>query len=96
SKDADKAWSTYGGIMNDILEETGATEFVGYTKNEAEVRVVGLARCGKRVEALVAGESGELVVDVTPFYAEKGGQVGDIGVFTNAEATARVTNTQEP
>ncbi|MEG0791070.1 MAG: alanine--tRNA ligase [Gordonibacter sp.] len=96
SKDADKAWSTYGGIMNDILEETGATEFVGYTKNEAEVRVVGLARCGKRVEALVAGESGELVVDVTPFYAEKGGQVGDIGVFANAEATARVTNTQEP
>lgn len=96
SKDADKAWSTYGGVMNDVLEETGATEFVGYTKNEAETRVVALARDGRRVEALSAGESGELVVDVTPFYAEKGGQVGDTGAFTNAATTARVTDTQEP
>lgn len=96
AKDADKAWSTYGGVMNDILEAVGSTEFVGYTKSEADVRVLALSKDGKRVDALESGDSGELVVDVTPFYAEKGGQIGDKGVFTSAEAIARVSDTKEP
>ncbi len=96
AKDADKAWSTYGGVMSEILEELGTTEFVGYTKNEADVRVLALAKAGERVEALEAGETGELVVDLTPFYAEKGGQVGDKGSFSNDAATVVVTDTQEP
>lgn len=96
SKDADKAWSTYGGVMNDILEETRATEFVGYTKNEADSHVVALVKDGQRVETLSARESGKLIVDITPFYAEKGGQVGDTGAFTNESASVCVTNTHEP
>ena len=96
AKDADKAWSTYGGVMSEILEEKGATEFLGYTKNEADAHVVALAKDGVRVEFLEEGESGELIVDVTPFYAEKGGQVGDKGSFTSDAATLCVSDTQEP
>lgn len=96
AKDADKAWSTYGGVMSEILEEIGATEFLGYTKNEADSTVLALTRDGKRVSELAAGESGEVVCDKTPFYAEKGGQVGDEGIFEAAGVSMAVTDTQEP
>lgn len=96
SKDAEAAWSTYGGVMAEILDATGSTEFLGYTKNDADVRVLALVRDGAQVDALEAGEEGRIVVDATPFYAEKGGQIGDTGTMAKADATIRVTNTLEP
>lgn len=96
AKDADKAWSTYGGVMSEVLEAVGRTEFVGYTKNEVEVRVVALVHDGQRVDALEEGQRGEVMCDLTPFYAEKGGQIGDTGILTSADVTVRVTDTQEP
>ena len=96
AKDADKAWSTYGGVMSEILEDVGATEFLGYTKNASEVAVLALARDGKRVSELSAGESGEIICDKTPFYAEKGGQVGDEGAMSAPGVAVTVSDTQEP
>lgn len=96
AKDTDKAWSTYGGVMSEVLEEVGATEFVGYTKDESDSTVLALVRDGERVSELAAGESGEIVCDKTPFYAEKGGQVGDEGVFEAPGVSITVTDTQEP
>lgn len=96
AKDADKAWSTYGGVMSEILEDVGATEFLGYTKNASEVTVLALARDGKRVSELSAGESGEIICDKTPFYAEKGGQVGDEGAMSAPGVAVTVSDTQEP
>ena len=96
AKDADKAWSTYGGVMSEILEEFGATEFLGYTKDVAEVTVLALAQDGKRVSELSSGESGEIICDKTPFYAEKGGQVGDEGSMGAPGVSIAVTDTQEP
>ena len=96
TKDAEAAWSTYGGVMAEVLEVAGPTEFVGYTKNEADARVLALVKDGAQVDALEAGDEGRVVLDVTPFYAEKGGQVGDTGMLSKEGAVVRVTDTHEP
>ena len=96
AKDADKAWSTYGGIMSDIRGEVGPTEFIGYDHTAGSLRVEALVRDGQRAVSLKAGETGQLIGDVTPFYAEKGGQVGDVGVMSGPGVRVRVRDTQEP
>ncbi|PCJ02371.1 MAG: alanine--tRNA ligase [Alphaproteobacteria bacterium] len=82
------AWSGAGGEANekiwfDILDEVGATEFLGYDKEQAEAKILAIVKDGKRVDTLQAGEEGIVIINQTPFYAESGGQVGDTGVFSN-------------
>ena len=96
TRDAEAAWSTYGGIHADVLKEVGATEFVGYGQLESEGTVRALLFEGKRVESLEAGQSGEVVLDVTPFYAEMGGEVGDTGEIRFEGGRARVEDTRSP
>ncbi|NBI32073.1 alanine--tRNA ligase [Enterorhabdus sp. P55] len=96
AKDAEAAWSTYGGVYADLLAELGPTRFVGYDATAAEARVVALVRDGERVDALAAGETGEAVLDVTPFYAEMGGEVGDTGLLENGEGHAYVLDAKAP
>jgi alanyl-tRNA synthetase len=58
------------------------TEFVGYHQTEASgCEVLAIVNNGQGVKELRKGESGEIVLDHTPFYAESGGQVGDVGWF---------------
>ncbi|HXC40309.1 MAG TPA: alanine--tRNA ligase, partial [Burkholderiales bacterium] len=62
------------------VQYSGAkTEFKGYDTLKLDAKVVALYREGSAVPALGAGEEGIVVLDRTPFYAESGGQVGDIG-----------------
>ena len=63
-----------------LREKLGATEFLGYDTETAEGVVTALVRDGKEVAELKAGESGQVVLNQTPFYGESGGQVGDTGV----------------
>ena len=63
------------------------SEFCGYEAVECQGRVVALLRDGAGVEALAAGERGEVILDRTVFYAEAGGQVGDSGELLGAAAT---------
>ena len=96
-KDAEAAWSTYGGVHSDTREEVGATTFVGYTTLSCEGTVTAIIRDGVRVNALSAGEEGEIVLDVTPFYAEMGGEVGDTGTMSSdLGAKVEVLDTKAP
>jgi alanyl-tRNA synthetase len=77
-----------------------SSEFKGYEMLECDTQVVALRRNGALVQALQPGESGEVVLARTPFYAESGGQVGDTGEIVatgGAGAGARfaVTDTQK-
>ncbi len=80
------------------LEFEGAlTEFKGYTELEvAQTSVLALYRDGVRVRSIEAGEDAVVVLAVTPFYAESGGQVGDAGVLVGSnEVLFTVTDTQK-
>jgi alanyl-tRNA synthetase len=72
-----------------------ATEFLGYESLHVEGRIVALYRDGVAVPALEAGESGVVVLDRTPFYAESGGQVGDRGELATSHGTFVVADTQK-
>ena len=78
-----------------LREKLGATEFLGYETESAEGVVAALVKDGKEVDSLKAGESGAIVLNQTPFYAESGGQVGDTGVMTGEGVKFRVTDTQK-
>jgi alanyl-tRNA synthetase len=56
----------------------------------ADVRVIGLIMAGRRVEVLREGQTGEVILEETPFYAEAGGQVGDSGSLKGARFSALV------
>jgi alanyl-tRNA synthetase len=79
-----------------LREKLGATEFLGYETESAEGVVAALVKDGKEVDSLKAGETGSIVLNQTPFYAESGGQVGDTGVLTGDSGIKfRVTETQK-
>ena len=56
-----------------------ASEFVGYGTVATESNVVALVKNGEYTDSLQVGEEGQLMLDVTPFYAESGGQIADRG-----------------
>ena len=82
--------------MDRALDYTGeGNEFVGYERLEASAKIVALYLDGAPVAALKVGQSGVVVLDATPFYAESGGQVGDEGVLTSGSARFEVGDTQK-
>jgi alanyl-tRNA synthetase len=73
-----------------------SVEFVGYDRLEAGARVVALFRDGKRIMSAVEGEEVDFVTDVTPFYGEAGGQVGDVGEGTGDAFRLEITDARRP
>jgi alanyl-tRNA synthetase len=72
----------------------GKTSFVGYgIEGAINASVQAILVDGERAESIKEGEKGELVLDLTPFYAEAGGQIGDTGYLSKADSRARVFNT---
>ncbi|PIP35176.1 MAG: alanine--tRNA ligase [Desulfobacterales bacterium CG07_land_8_20_14_0_80_52_14] len=68
-------------------------EFVGYDRLAADGRVVLLVQNSLEIEAAGAGETVEMVTEITPFYAESGGQVGDTGKFSGPAGAGEIMNT---
>jgi alanyl-tRNA synthetase len=98
---ARSAWTGSGEsalppVYRTIRDEHGETEFLGYDALESDARIVALVRDGQSVDALAEGESGDVILDRTPFYAESGGQVGDTGILDTVDGAAEVTDTQAP
>ena len=98
--EARKAWAGSGEAATEAIwfglkDRLGATEFLGYEAESAEGVVVALLEAGAEVDRLVAGDTGQVIVNQTPFYGESGGQVGDTGTIRAASGLFRVTNTQK-
>ncbi|NJL72948.1 MAG: alanine--tRNA ligase, partial [Candidatus Competibacteraceae bacterium] len=83
---ARSAWAGSGQeaispIYRKLHEELGETKFLGYDTTEHSATITAIVKGGERVKSLSEGETGEFILDQTPFYAESGGQAGDTGVF---------------
>ena len=94
------AWSGSGEMADDtiwfdVLDAHGATDFLGYDTERAEGQIVSVVCNGTQVETLGHGTSVQLVLNQTPFYAESGGQIGDIGLIVTETGTVTITNTRK-
>jgi alanyl-tRNA synthetase len=82
--------------MDRALEYAGISNtFTGYEKLEEPAKVVALYAEGAATQELKAGQTGVVVLDITPFYAESGGQVGDEGVIEAKGGSFKVEDTQK-
>jgi len=83
------AWK--GGAS--VAEQMETSTFVGYETLETDAKALAVIKDNELAELAAEGETAAIVLDVTPFYAESGGQVGDTGVITTAGGTFKVENT---
>ncbi len=79
-----------------FFEREGPSIFTGYTKLENRGKIKAIIIDGHFTEAIQAGQEGWILLDQTPFYAEKGGQVGDKGILHNEHASFFVEDCQSP
>ena len=88
-------------VYYDLKANHGVTKFVGYETEEHAAEIVALLHNGRHIDTLSSGDANpdelaDLVATVTPFYGEKGGQVGDTGEITVGDALFVVSDTQLP
>ena len=91
---------TYRQVLADLraagaLDEEGVRQ-EQYGPLQREARVLAILRGGERVQKAAVGDKVELVLDVTPFYVEAGGQVSDTGVIRGADWTLDVEDARKP
>lgn len=71
------------------------TEFAGYSEQATNSTIIGLVRDGQSVTSAHSGDSVEVILDITPMYAESGGQLADRGTIVAGEATVEITDVQK-
>ncbi|WP_347836863.1 alanine--tRNA ligase [uncultured Planktomarina sp.] len=91
------AWAGSGEMADDtiwfdVLDNHGATDFLGYDTEQAEGQIVALVQDGAQVDRADAGAVVQIVLNQTPFYAESGGQIGDRGEIVTESGTLEVTD----
>ena len=90
-----RAASRFGVDLRGQAAIEAESEFCGYDALVSQGNVTAILKAGAEVKSAAAGEEVQIVLDRTPFYAESGGQVGDIGMLENAGAKFRVTDTKK-
>ncbi|MED0587284.1 alanine--tRNA ligase [Bacillus subtilis] len=81
-----------GGALRDVTDES---TFVGYSQTKADANIIVLLQDGQLIEEAHEGESVQIILDETPFYAESGGQIGDKGYLRNEQAVVRIKDVQK-
>ncbi len=94
-KQARSAWAGSGQqalapIYRVLNEKHGNTEFIGYETFECTATILAIVQDEKLVESIAEGQTGEIILDKTPFYAESGGQIGDMGGIEAVNGNAHV------
>lgn len=91
-----KLLATTSDLISALVARDTRCEFTGYAALEDEGTVVALFAEGREEKQLNEEETGELVLNRTPFYAESGGQIGDKGMIRGPEGEFEVWDTQKP
>ena len=99
-KAARAAWKGSGEaateeVWFDVLDEVGATDFLGYETERAEGKVADIVVEGARTASAKAGDMVAVVLNQTPFYGESGGQMGDTGTINADGLVVDITDTQK-
>ena len=95
----DLAKSSWKGVTvtdTGIYKKLNPTKFTGYETLNSQAVIKNIIKDGKETTSVNEKDFAEIVLDITPFYAESGGQVGDVGIFKTPGATANVLDTKKP
>ena len=95
AREARKALGDLGWAGIDLGLDTTPTNFVGYDVNACDAKVLAVCVGEEVTGSITGGESGIVVLDKTPFYAEMGGQLADHGVILVGDSRFEVTNVQK-
>ncbi len=82
--------------VSELAGRLGTTKFVGYEQLESDSLLQAILKGERMVKEAVEGDDVEVALDVTPFYAEGGGQVGDQGVLVGPEGRVEIKETTRP
>ena len=86
-----------GGFYEKLSSNVSKNQFLGYETTRVEgAKILAIFREETLVDEITEGSKGSIILDQTPFYAEAGGQVGDVGKLQSAAATATVSDTYSP
>ncbi|WP_321324414.1 alanine--tRNA ligase [Thiomicrorhabdus sp.] len=77
------------------IDYSGETQFIGYTHDDADAKVMAIFVDGTSVDSIAEGTEAVVILDKTPFYAESGGQVGDAGSLTEGMNSFHIDSCQK-
>lgn len=84
------------GIFQELAQDNIITTFTGYEQTDTASKVLAIVKDDESTQSLSEGEEAWVVLDKTPLYAEKGGQVGDTGILSTTSSESQVIDTQSP
>ena len=88
-------WGEANDALSELLKSLPPTDFVGYRETTVDVQIVGLIAGTQPVQSADAGQEVDVLLNISPFYAESGGQVGDAGELRTAYSVFTVNDTKK-
>ena len=88
-----RSGARFAANLEQVVRVDAPIDFTGYANLEAEAELIALFEGDEEVDSLAEGNTGIVVLNTTPFYAEAGGQVGDSGTIKSGDAVFEVAHT---